>query len=208
MSDREHLTLRRLERFLDDDLPGVERAAAETHLAACAACARERRRHERLRQDLARLPLPEPPAYLHARILAAVLPGPSERAVLLRLAARAYGTTAAVLAAVASVAVLLAGPQAVPRLLYAGVIRMIVGIFDVFKMIVGGTLGLVKALGGVLPATDALGEAVNGLGTALFALSPQAMLLVVLTMVLATLVLVWAVSQPRERGVPHVCLSL
>jgi hypothetical protein len=203
-----HLGPRDLERFLDGDVGGPDRRNAESHLAACGACARERRRHEALRMDLARLPLPEPPAFLDARILAAVLPAPSERAVLLRLAARAYGVTAALVAAAGAYAFLVFGPEALLRLLYAGVTRGLVGVFDVLKTGVSAILGLARAAGRVLPVTDALGDTLNGLETAALALSPQVMLLVVLTMALATLVLVWAVTQPRERGVPHVCLSL
>lgn len=58
-----------LETYLDDALAAAERAACETHLAQCAACAEELALAGRIRTELHELPqMSCPPAIVHAAL--------------------------------------------------------------------------------------------------------------------------------------------
>jgi hypothetical protein len=66
---------------------------------------------------------------------------------------------------------------------------------------------LTKTLTEFFPLAKVAGSLARGLETAALALAPHYMALLGLTLVLATLVLIWALSPARERGVPHVSFS-
>jgi hypothetical protein len=60
----------------------------------------------------------------------------------------------------------------------------------------------------LLPMARAAGSLARGLETTAFTIAAQYSILLTVTCVLAMLVLIWATSPARERGVPHVNLSL
>jgi hypothetical protein len=73
--------------------------------------------------------------------------------------------------------------------------------------IVGG-VDLVLAILELAPLAEAAHALLRGFETAALSLAPQQLAILLLMLSLATLVLIWAMSPARERGVPHVSLSL
>ncbi len=90
---------RRLQDFLDGELPASEAAAFRAHLEGCADCARELAQYRRLVVALEAAPLFEPRAELAGRILDRVLPGRVRRRHRIAVLGWSY---AAVFAALAS----------------------------------------------------------------------------------------------------------
>ncbi len=203
-----HLPPRILERYVDGDLAAGPLARAESHLAACAACRRETGRFRALFADLDRLPIPEPPLGFDVRILNAVIRRPSEEAILLRLAGRAYAVLAAVLFALAAGIFLVEGPAPFENAFASAVASGVNRGIEAVRFIGVSFLDLMKTALHLITLADAAGALGRGLEAAATSLAPQVVLLTVLTLSLATLVLVWALSPARERGVPHVSLSL
>jgi anti-sigma factor RsiW len=203
-----HLPPRDMERYVDGDLPADRLAGAEAHLAACSACRRETARYRALFADLDRLPVPEPPFGFDVRILDAVIRRPSEGAVLLRLAGRAYAVLAAVLVALATGIFLVEGSTPFENAFASAVSHAIDSGLEGIRLIGAGFFDLLKTTLHFVALADAAGALARGLEAAATSLAPQVVLVTVLTLSLATLVLVWALSPARERGVPHVSLSL
>ncbi len=203
-----HLSPEVRDRYLDEELAASERERVRSHLAGCARCRREVAVYRSLLDRLDRLPVPEPPPGFDVRILDAVLPRPSEAAVLMRLATRVYAVLTLLLAG--SVAGVLAVWGAAPfeDLLATGIAGGVSGVLGFLRVVGVGFVDLMKTVGDLIPLADAAGALVRGLETAASSLAPQVVLLTVLTLSLATLVLVWALAPARERGVPHVSLTL
>jgi anti-sigma factor RsiW len=104
-----------LSSYLERDLGDAERAAVEAHAAACEACGADL---EELRDTIAmlrRLPAPEPPPFLAARVMARIRDGEAQtagwRQWLGNLAAPAVAAPLAALAAAAAVVVLASPPR-------------------------------------------------------------------------------------------------
>ncbi len=208
MDERAHLAATVVERFADGDLPAPERILAERHLGACPRCRREVDSYRALFADLDRLEAAAPPFGFDLRILQAVFPRPSENAVLLRLATRAYAVLAVILAAVAGGVLLVAGPAPFENAVAGGIAKGVNGILNLFHL-AGVAVGSVfKFVIDLLSLADAARALARGLEAAAVSLAPQVVFLVFLTVTLAALVLVWALKPVRERGVPHVSLSL
>lgn len=105
-----HLTGETLFARLDGRLEPAQAAAAEAHLAACAACAEQAESFRRLFSDLAAVPDLEAPAGLAAPVLAAIRARSAETTLRLPSAIR----IAAALQLAAAVGIfLLLGPQIV-----------------------------------------------------------------------------------------------
>ncbi len=203
-----HPDHRVLERYLDEELPASEREFVETHLHACAGCRRELRAYQVFLGELDRLPRPELPAGFDVRILDAVLPR-HEDASLIHLVTRAYGILAAILGAIVLGVLAVAGPGPIRGVATGAVVEGVNGVLGVFGALGAGTVNLLRAIDDLVPLADAVAAILRSLETVATAtLAPQVLLVTVLTMMLATLVLVWAMSPARERGVPHVSLSL
>lgn len=71
-----HLPAETIERLLDGELGPEEQAAAEAHLAGCAACAGELESLAALFAELGALPPEQPPVDLRPLVLARVAPPP------------------------------------------------------------------------------------------------------------------------------------
>lgn len=201
-----HLNPGELDRYLDQDLVGDECVRAEAHLDACSACRREISVYSAFLGQLDSMPLPEVPAGFDVRILDAVLPRPSESEAVLRLAGRAYAAIAVVLAAVAATLLGTFGSSPVTGSLAPGITRVVSDSVDGFDTFVTGSINLFKAMGELLPLASALQATAHGIETAVFAMAPSMAVPLLMTLVLAALVLVWASTPARERGVPHVSL--
>jgi hypothetical protein len=67
---------------------------------------------------------------------------------------------------------------------------------------------LVLAILELVPLAGVARSVLRSFETAALALAPFQMAILLLTLSLATLVLIWAMSPARERGVPHVSLTL
>lgn len=204
----EHLTLARLELWIDDDLNPADTQAAQEHLAACTACQREESMLLAVRAELDRLTAPEPPAFFDARILAAVLTPPSEALRWIRAGVRLYGAAAAALVVGILSVALIAGPESFNRMLAGGITKGIGVSLDAVTSTWLGFVNLIKTSGDLIPAAGSLASVFRGLDTAATAMAPHVILSLMLTMFLAVLVLVWASSEPRRKGVPHVHLVL
>ena len=203
----DHLSLGRLEAWLDQDLPAAEAALAREHLAACAACRGEEAQLLAVRAELDRLVAPEPPAFFDTRILAS-LPAPSEALLWIRNGARLYGATAAALLLGWLGALVVAGPARVETAVAGGITNSVEFCLNAMTAMWGGFVNFMKTAGDLIPVADTVASLFRGLDTAAAALAPHVILSLTLTMLLAVLVLVWASSEPRRTGVPHVHLVL
>jgi anti-sigma factor RsiW len=202
-----HPDHRILERYLDEELPASERELVESHLHACTGCRRELRAYQVFLGELDRMPLPEPPAGFDVRILDAVLPR-REDASLIHLATRAYGILAGILGAIVLGVLAVSGPEPIRWVATGAVVQGVSGVLGVFGALGAGTVNLLRAIDDLVPLADAVAAVFRSLETVATAtLAPQVLLVTVLTLLLATLVLVWAMSSARERGVPHASLS-
>ena len=102
-----------LAAFLDGEIEGAPRRAVDEHLAACPACAGERRALAAAWRLLDLVPDPAAPAGLEARVLERVrAAGPAPRGRLLRLGLPA--AAAAALLVAAGVHLATRGPARVP----------------------------------------------------------------------------------------------
>ncbi len=207
--DNAHPDRRVLDRYLDGELPASEREVVDTHLQACPRCRRELRAVACLMAELDRLPLPELPIGFNMRVLDAVLPPRREDALLIRFATRAYAALAAILGVILLGVLAVAGPDPIRGFASGVVAQWVNGVLGAFGALGGGTVNLLRAIDDLVPLADTLAAILRGLETVATAtLAPQVLLVTVLTLTLATLVLVWALSPARERGVSHVSLSL
>jgi len=203
-----HPALPLLDRFADGELVGEERAAVSTHVTRCPDCDRTVREYRALFAALERIPAPQVPAGFSVRILDAVLPKPSGERVLVRVAARLYAGVAVAFAAVAAVVLGMSGPGPVTWAVAQGFSRSVEeGLATVRSAAVGG-LDLVLAILELAPLAGVARSLLRGFEVAALALLPQHLAVIGLTLSLATLVLIWALSPARERGVPHVSLTL
>jgi predicted anti-sigma-YlaC factor YlaD len=209
MNYRIHPNRSLLEQYLDEDLPAGPREKVEHHLASCSACRREVLGFRALFADLARLPLPEVPMEFDARVLRAVLLRPSQDALLVRMAARAYLALATVLAVLGLSALTSAAIRtgSVQTPLAESFTRLIDGGIGILAFVGNGFLSVAKAGGDIFQTLGFLQPLLRGLGVAAGAVAPQVWPVAVMTLALAALVLYWATST-RERGVPHVRVSL
>lgn len=203
-----HLLPGRLARYADDDLPAPQRAEADAHLRGCSACRTEVVRLRGLAADLSALPLPEPPAHFATDVLAALFPRPSFEQIFMRLAARASVAYMAILALLLGTTLGVFGPLRVARLAATALVRGLETTLSAVGGLFTGLLDLLRTAADLASLADAMGATARGLETAVLSLSPQVVTLFGLTVALAMLVLVWATSPVRERGVPHVSLSL
>jgi len=199
-----HLTDTLVDRYVEQDLSDFERIEADRHLEACSVCRDEVAGYRVLVHELAALPMPEPPPGFALRILDAVRP--SENALLLRFVSRAYAAAAVVVAAVASGILGTTGPGPVAGAVASGFSRTITEGCSSLKTMLVASVDLLEAMLELAPLTRAAGSLVNGLETAALSLAPEVHALIAMTLLLAGLVLVWAMSAARERGVPHVSL--
>lgn len=199
-----HLTESVLDAYGDDSLASGERGPVQAHLDLCPECRLRAGEYRALFRDLAALPVPDPPANFAHRILDAVRP--SENRVLIRLATRAYAVAAVALAAVAAAALGVSGPGPVAGTLASGFSRTLSDAFTSVLHLCLASVDLLRAGLDLIPVARVLGSLVRGLETAAFSLAPQVHLMIALTLILAMLVLIWATSPARERGVPHVSL--
>lgn len=108
-----------LSAYADRETSDDETAMVETHVAACSECARDLKWLQATAGVLNVLPEVEPPASLHASILAATVHRPTRRQRLLaslggplRMPALRYGALAGCAATAAWLAVTLSGPLA------------------------------------------------------------------------------------------------
>jgi hypothetical protein len=205
---RQHLPESLLERFATGDVAAADRDRVAGHIDDCAACRRTVRVYRALTAELASLPMPVVPAGFDVRILDAVLPRPGEDAILLRVATRAYLALAVALSAVAAAILGVNGPTPVTRYVTFGFSRAVEGYVTSIRDFVLGAVDVGVAFLDLIPLASAMGSLVRSLETVAFSLSPVYQLALALTLLLATLVLVWAATPVRERGVPHVSLSL
>ena len=203
-----HPDERVLDHYADQAVSASEAREVETHLAACSSCRGVVDAYRGFFTELNRVPAPIPPAGFAARILDAVLPRPSEDALILKWATKAYVAMAVVLASVAAGITGVAGPGPVSGAVATGFTRTVSEGLSAFQNVILGSIKGLTALLDLLPLAEATRTLARGLETSAFTLVGQYQLLVVLTLFLATLVLVWATSSVRERGVPHVSLSL
>jgi hypothetical protein len=202
-----HLGESLIERYADGDLSLAEGREAEAHLSACSACRKRVDEYHALFGELAALPFPAVPAGFGVRILDAVRP--SEEAVLLRWVSQAYVVLAVVLAAVgAGVLGVSGGPGPVAGTVAGGFSRILGDGFVALRNVVVSAVDLLKAVLELMPVAGVAGPLARGLETTASAVATQYSVILILTCVLATLVLAWATSPARERGVPHVSLSL
>lgn len=197
-----------LDRFADGGLVGEEHASVSAHVADCRACDRTVREYRALFAALERIPAPEVPAGFSVRILDAVLPKPAEEKVLLRLAARAYAGVAVALSAIAAVVLGMSGPGPVTWAVAQGFSRSVDEGMATLRSAALGGLDLVLAILELAPLAGAASSVFRGFEAAALALSPNYLAVIGLMLSLATLVLIWALSPARERGVPHVSLTL
>ena len=202
-----HLKESVLDRYVEMDLTVSERAHADTHLAACPSCRETVSEYRTFVAELNRLPVPTPPPGFAVRILDAVLPRPSEDALVLRFATKAYVVLSVLLATIGAGVLGTAGPGPVAGTVSTGFTRILSEAISSLSNVVVGSVDLVKAMVELAPLARVMGSLAHGLETAALALSPQYLTVVFLTLLLATLVLVWALTA-RERGVPHVTLSV
>jgi Putative zinc-finger len=203
-----HLTESLLDRYAEGDLDAPDRERVAVHLEGCPSCRRTARAYAALASSLAALPVPEVPAGFAMRVLDAVLPAPSEDALLIRIATRAYVTLAVVLAAIGAAVLGVSGPTPVTDVVVTGFTRALGGYLSTLRDVVIGSVDVTKVFLELAPVAGAFGSLARGLETAALALSPVTQVVLALTVLLATLVLVWAIVPARERGVPHVYLSL
>jgi anti-sigma factor RsiW len=205
-----HPTREALERYLDEDLLGAERAEVEAHVSACAGCRREVESYRVLFADLDRIPSPEPPAGFDVRVLDAVLPKKvSESAALLRLASGAYAALSVLLMAVVGGLLIVGGPKEVESVFAYFVSRVVGGALATVQNLAVGFIDLLKAAGDLLSVAGPAQTLARGLETAATAaLGTHVLFVFALGLTLAALILAWALSSARERGVPHVCLTL
>jgi hypothetical protein len=208
MSNREHNTHLResvVDRYVELDLSGTERTEADTHLRDCPSCRTRVSEYRAFFEELGSLPVPEPPPGFAVRILDAVRP--SEEALLMRFATRAYAAVAVALAAIAAGVLGTAGPGPVAGTAATGFSRILSDAVSSAQSLLGGSIDLLKAVFELAPVARVMGSLARGMETAALSLAPQYFIVTALTLLLATFVLVWATTA-RERGVPHVSLSL
>ncbi len=203
-----HLDDEALSRYLEGDLSLPESGPLDAHLSECVACRRELSMHRVFLRELDQLEAPEPPPGFDAAVLAAVLPRPNESLVLVRAATRLYGGIAALAAALVLAVLTQTGPAPAERVLASGIATVVGGTLGFLRSAGSGFVDLVKAGGELVPLATTIRSFFNGLETAASALAPQVFLVALLVSTLAVLVLVWASSQARPRGVPHVSLTL
>lgn len=206
MSDREHNAHPResvVDRYVELDLSGTERTAVDIHLRDCPSCRTRVSEYRVFFDELGRLPVPEPPLGFAVRILDAIKP--SEEALLIRFATRAYAGVAVLLAAVAVGVLGTAGPGPVAGTAATGFSRILSDAVSSIQTIFLGSVDLLKAMFELAPIARVMGSLARGLETAVLSLAPQYFVVTALTLLLATFVLVWATTA-RERGVPHASL--
>ncbi|MCU0493906.1 MAG: zf-HC2 domain-containing protein [Chloroflexaceae bacterium] len=101
-----HLSLETLNHYLDNELDGAERAAAETHMATCGQCQRQLAALQELFLALETLPPAPLPRDMTAGVLARIAPPPAPA----RWTWRAWVALAVQLAAALILAFTLASP--------------------------------------------------------------------------------------------------
>jgi anti-sigma factor RsiW len=210
MSEKErtpHLEESILDRYVEMDLTVSERSDADVHLETCSSCRKTVAEYRSFLAELNGLPVPTPPPGFAARVLEAVLPQPNENALLIRFATKAYVGLAVGLAAVAAGVLGTAGPGPVAGTVASGFSRILGEALTSAQSLLVWFVDMIKAMVGLAPLARVMGSLAHGLETAAIALAPQYLTATALTLLLATLVLVWATTA-RERGVPHVSLSL
>jgi len=211
---RTHPTENLLDRFADGDLAPGEESSVASHVAACAACRRTVGEYRAFFGALGRLPVPEVPAGFAVRILDAVLPKstklptPTPEKAVVRLATRFYAGVAVALSAVAAVVLGMSGPGPVTWAFAEGLSRSVEGIFAWTRSAAVGGVDLVLAILELAPLAGVARSVLRSFETAALALAPHQLAFLLLTLSLATMVLIWAMSPARERGVPHVSLTL
>ena len=197
-----------LDQYADQALSVSESREVETHLSVCPSCRGVVADYRGFFTELNRVPAPIPPAGFAVRILDAVLPRPSEDALIIKWATNAYIVLSVVLASVAAGITGVAGPGPVSGAVATGLTRTVSEGLTAFEHVIMGSIKVLTALLDLLPLAGATRTLARGLETSASIFVEQYQVLVVLTLLLATLVLAWATSSVRERGVPHVSLSL
>jgi hypothetical protein len=199
---------RRLQAYLDGDLPEAEARALGEHLAGCARCAAELAALRRVFAMLAAVPLDEPSPGLTERVLERVVPSRARRRRWVRAFGWGYGTVLAGCLAAIGLWALQPGGQAVLSGLTAAASRRL---FEAV-LLVPRTLGfvLLHLTGG----WNALGEALQRFVPflrALDALMAQSGILVTLGAALAACVVLLWWMRPREarahKEIRHVLLG-
>jgi anti-sigma factor RsiW len=211
---RTHPTEDLLDRFAEGDFAPEEATALGSHVAACADCRRKVEEYRAFFGTLSRLPVPEVPPGFAVRILDAVLPKTksfpksAEDKAVVRLVTRLYATVAVALSTVAAVMLGMSGPGPVTWAFAHGFSRSVEGTAAWTRNAAVAGVDLVLAFLELAPLAGVARSVLRSFETAALALAPFQLAFLLLTLSLATLVLIWAMSPARERGVPHVSLTL
>jgi predicted anti-sigma-YlaC factor YlaD len=204
-----HLPEPLIDRYVEGDLSRAEAAAAQEHLAACSGCRRTVAEYRAFVSELNALPLPAVPSGFAARILDAVLLPPSEDVLVLRWLSKAYvGLSVALATVAATVLGTSGGPGPVAGTVASGFTRTVWDGVAAGRDVVLGSVHLMETAIDLIPMAKTAGSLARGLEATAFTVAGQYSVLLTVACVLATVVLLWAVSPARERGVPHVNLSL
>lgn len=206
MSD--HLQERLIDDFVAGEIDPTMRDAAQAHLSACASCRERAEEYRSFFTALERLPVPEPPAGFAVRILDAVLPARVKERKIVRVVTRAYAGVAVALSAVAAAVLGVAGPGPFTVALAEGWSRSVGDGLVVLRSSIMGGVDVLLAVLELAPLARVGPLLVELLETITLALPPEHLALLLLSVSLAILVLAWAMTSPRERGVPHVSLVL
>jgi hypothetical protein len=140
------------------------------------------------------------------RVLDAVFPRPSEATLLVRVAGRAYAAVSLVLLALALAMTGALGPGTAAGAVTLGFTRILTDAIGSLAALTAGFVGLIEALASLVPLAGVAGVVWRGLEVVFVALSPQHLAVGALTLLLAALILIWASTPARERGVPHAVL--
>jgi anti-sigma factor RsiW len=214
LDPRSHPTLDLLDRFAEGDFVPGETAALGAHVAACADCRRKVEEYRAFFGALGRLPVPDLPPGFAVRILDAILPKtkplpePKVDRAVVRLVTRLYATVAVVLSTVAAVVLGMSGPGPVTWAFAQGFSRSVEGTAEWTRNAAVAGVDLVLAFLELVPLAGVARSVLRSFETAALALAPFQLAILLLTLSLATLVLICAMSPARERGVPHVSLTL
>lgn len=214
LDPRTHPTEDLLDRFAEGDLAPEEATALRSHVAACADCLRTVEEYRAFFGTLGKLPVPEVPPGFAVRILDAVLPktmslpSPAEGRAVVRLVTRLYATVAVVLSTAAAVVLGMSGPGPVTWAFAQGFSRSVEGAAEWTRNAAFTGVDMVLAILELVPLAGVARSVLRSFETAALALAPFQLAILLLTLSLATLVLIWAMSPARERGVPHVSLTL